>query len=137
MDWLADGLPTGYRLMAAQTTDGKTKILEIYIKIIKILFHYSTTTRTTFPLCYTKPNSLYCTQRQLPLNQYGEKIINHNIVMPGIVFIFNKLRTKQIHCKSLSIHSHFVTKDVFLFFCIFELYVLKILLIRDENQTTE
>ena len=30
MDWLADGLPTGYRLMAAQATDGKTKILEIY-----------------------------------------------------------------------------------------------------------
>jgi hypothetical protein len=74
MDWLADGLPTGYRLMAAQTTDGKTKILKmLYIKIIKILFHYSTTTRTTFPLCNTKANSLERTLRQLPLNQNGDK----------------------------------------------------------------
>ena len=73
MDWLADGLPTGYRLMAAQTTDGKTKILEMYIEIIKILFHYSTTTRTTFPLFNTKPNSLERTVRQLPLNQVGDK----------------------------------------------------------------
>ena len=82
MDWLADGLPTGYRLMAAQATDGKTKILKMYIKIIKILFHYYTTTRKTFPLCNTKPNLLERVLRQMPLKQY-------NAIFIRIRFIFH------------------------------------------------
>ena len=80
MDWLADGLPTGYRLMAAQATDGKTKILKMYIKIIKILFHYYTTTRKTFPLCNTKPNSLERVLRQMPLKQYNAIFIRKRFI---------------------------------------------------------
>ena len=58
MDWLADGLPTGYRLMAAQATDGKTKILKMYIKIVSVMI--SLRKCGSFGECRVRENQYKC-----------------------------------------------------------------------------